>query len=78
MYVCMCVCVCTYVCMYVCMYVCVYVCMCVYACMYDIACMYVCNTFTPHIRASSHATYIMLHSLGVLQLPRCGTTSSGM
>ena len=34
---------------------------------------YVCNTFTPHIKASSHATYIMLHSLGVLQLPRCGT-----
>ena len=37
--------------------------------------MYVCNTFTPHIKASSHATYIMLHSLGVLQFPRHGTTS---
>ena len=37
-----------------------------------------CNTFTPHIKASSHATYIMLHSLGVLQIPKCGTTSSGM
>ena len=40
--------------------------------------MYVCNTFTPHIKASSHATYIMLHLLGVLQLPKHGTTSSGM
>ena len=36
---------------------------------------YTCNTFTPHIKASSHATYIMLHSLSVLQLSRCGTTS---
>ena len=33
---------------------------------------------TPHIKASSHATYIMLHSLGVLQLPRCGITSNGV
>ena len=32
-----------------------------------------CNTFTPHIKASSHATYIMLYSLGMLQLPmECG------
>ena len=29
----------------------------------------VCDAFTPHIKASTHATYIMLHSLGVLQLP---------
>ena len=38
----------------------------------------ICNTFTPHIKASSHATYIMLHSLGVLQLPKCGIISNGM
>ena len=31
-----------------------------------------CNTFTPHIKASSHATYIMLHSLGQ---SRCATNS---
>ena len=38
--------------------------------------IYICNTYTPHIKASSHATYIMLHSLGVLQPPmECGTTS---
>ena len=37
--------------------------------------IHACNTFAPHIKACSHATYIMLHSLGVLQLPRCGTTS---
>ena len=37
--------------------------------------IYICNTFTPHIKASRHAAYIMLHSLGVLQLPKCGTTS---
>ena len=36
------------------------------------------HTCAPHIKASSHATYIMLHSLGVLQLPKCGTTSNGM
>ena len=34
-----------------------------------------CNTFTPHIKTSSHATYIMLHSLSVLQLSvECATT----
>ena len=34
---------------------------------------YVCNTVTPHIKASSHATYIY-----DVALSRCATTSNGM